>query len=167
MKKAYMLKVIGSNYCKIVFIISLILSYFLIPKTVFTGIYYVLAAVFMLVFAISITCIIRNLKERLMLARTYEGSTLSIIAVVLGLSALQVCGVGAPICGATVGLGIVSVIFPGFFVDFLTDYSVYMILFSIILQLVALYFMNCFKKSNELLTSHCPKYGITFKYIMG
>jgi len=88
-----------------------------------------------------------NIKERIKLARTYKNSILSIIATAIGLSALQVCGVGAPVCTATIGAGILALIFPVTFVEFLSDYSILIISISILFQLIALYFMNCFKTS--------------------
>jgi len=144
----YLFSIFKSKYCLIVFAISLFLSYFLIPKTVFYGWYKILAYTFMISFSLTITCIIRNVKEKILLAKTYKSSVIGIIATALGLTALQVCGVGAPVCGAAVGLGILSSIFPTVFVDVMSKYAVHIIVLSIIFQLVALYFMNCFKEVN-------------------
>jgi len=81
-----------------------------------------------------------------MLSRTYEGSILGTIAIAIGLVALQACGLGAPVCGAAVGMGIFSAIFPSFFMNFFTNYALWIFLVSITFQVRALYFMNCFKK---------------------
>ena len=143
-RQIYLKKVLRSNYCKAVFVIIFILSYFLVPEDVFVGYYILLAVAFMLSISLSLTCIIRNIKERVKLSRTYETSSISVIAAGIGLAALQVCGVGAPVCGASVGLGILSAIFPGVFVNFLQSYAVWIIVISIVLQLIALYEMNCF-----------------------
>ncbi len=151
--KPYIITVLQSHYCQIVFLATLFVSYFLIPAKVFYGWGYVLAISFMLVFALSLTCIIRNVKERILLAKTYKQSIWQIVLIILGLSAFQVCGIGAPICGATVGLGMVSIIFPGVFINFLDEYYLLIILFSIILQLISLYFMKCFKL--ERLVKQC------------
>ncbi len=140
----YFLSVLKSNYCKSVFLITFVLSYFLIPDTVFNGWYYLVAVTFMTTFSLTIMCIVRSVKERLVLAKTYGGSLMTIIATAIGLSALQVCGVGAPICGASIGLGVVSAIFPGFMVEFLESYAVWIIIFSALIQVVGLYYMNCF-----------------------
>ena len=113
----YIIAVLKSKYCEIVFLVSFFLSYFLIPKNVFHGWNQLLAYAFMLVFALTTTCIIRNIKEKILLARTYKSSILGIIAVALGLAALQVCGANAPVCGAAVGVGILSSIFPAVFVN--------------------------------------------------
>ena len=146
----YLFYIFKSKYCLAVFIISLILSYFLIPKTVFYKWYIILAATFMVLFSLTITCMVRNIKEKVMLAKTYKNSIVGIIAIALGLSALQVCGVGAPFCGAAVGLGLFSSIFPAAFMDVMAKYAASFIAFSIVLQLFALYFMNCFKKVKRL-----------------
>ncbi|MCD6477663.1 MAG: hypothetical protein J7K87_01545 [Candidatus Aenigmarchaeota archaeon] len=100
----------------------------------------------MIAMSLSLTCIIRNIKERVKLSKTYETSSISVIAAGIGLAALQVCGVGAPVCGASVGLGILSAIFPGVFVNVLEFYAIWIIVISIALQLIALYEMNCFVK---------------------
>jgi hypothetical protein len=145
MSTPYIITILKSYYCKAVFLLALFGSYFLIPHKVFYGFGYVLAIAFMLAFSLSVTCIIRNIKEKILLARTYKRSVAHIILIALGLSALQVCGVGAPVCGATVGLGVLSIVFPGVFIDFLGDYHLAIIIFSILLQLVSLYFMGCFR----------------------
>lgn len=143
----YIWAVLKSKYCQLVFLISFLASYFLIPKSVFHGWNQLLAYAFMLIFALTVACIVRNIKEKILLARTYKSSILGIIAVALGLAALQVCGANAPVCGAAVGIGILSSIFPAVFVNLMAKPSIHlgMILISIIFQLVALYFMNCWK----------------------
>ncbi len=141
----YLVTILKSHYCKVVLLIAFIGSYFLIPSKVFYGFGYVLAITFMIAFSLSITCIIRNIKEKIMLAKTYKRSVFHIILIGLGLSAFQVCGIGAPVCGATVGLGVLSVIFPGVFIDFLGDYHGAIIIISILLQIISLYYMGCFK----------------------
>ncbi len=145
MSAPYLITILKSHYCKAVLLLALVASYFLIPEKVFYGFGYVLAITFMIAFSLSVTCIIRNIKEKILLAKTYKRSVLHIILIALGLSAFQVCGIGAPVCGATVGLGVLSVIFPGVFIDFLGDYHLLVIVVSILLQLVSLYYMGCFK----------------------
>ncbi len=151
--------VFKSNYCKLVFIIALIGSYFLIPDTVFRGYYYIIAIIFMVTFSLSVMCVIRSVKDKVVLAKTYKSSILSIIATALGLSALQVCGVGAPICGGSIGLGFLSLVFPRFFINFLANYSAVIIFLAIILQLISLYFMGCFSvaKISRLKNKHLDK----------
>ena len=140
-------KVFQSNYCKSVFLITFIGSYFLIPDTVFNGVYYVLAITFMTTFALTLTCLVRSIKEKVVSARTYKGSFLSFLATVLGFSALQVCGIGAPVCGASLRVGFLSVIFPKIVHDFFHEASVWIVGFSILFQLIGLYYMKCLTKN--------------------
>ena len=141
----YLQKVLQSKICILVFITSLIGSYFLIPKTAFYGNTILISLLFMITLATTITCVIRNIKEKIILARTYEGSVISIIATAVGLASLQVCGVGAPVCGAAVGVGILSSIFPYTTVSIISEHAELILIISILLQLISLYFMNCFK----------------------
>ena len=144
----YLFYVLKSKYCIITFVLALFLSYFLIPKTVFYGLYILLAGLFMISFSLSITCIVRNIKEKVLVAKTYKSSVIGLVAAALGLAALQVCGVGAPFCGAAVGLGILSSFLPTAFIDIMSDFAVEFIVVSIFFQLLALYLMNCFKCAN-------------------
>ncbi len=145
----YLFKIFKSKYCIVAFGLSLVLSYFLIPKTAFYGWYAILPVLFMLSFALTLTCVVRNVKERVLLAKTSGSSVLGIIAAALGLTALQVCGIGAPVCGASVAMGLLSAIFPTTFVGLLSRFAVQFTLFSILLQIAALYFMNCFQPMEE------------------
>ena len=146
----YLFYIFKSKYCIIAFILILFLSYFIIPKTSFYAFYTIFVAIFMISFSLTITCIVRNIKEKIILAKTYKSSIIGIIATALGLAALQVCGFGAPVCGAAVGLGILSSILPTAFMKIISRYAIQFLLVSIIFQLVALYIMNCFKKMNEV-----------------
>jgi hypothetical protein len=146
MKDWYLVKIFRSHYCKIVFIISLILAYFLVPQSVFYSWYSLLGVLYMTVFALTLTCIVRNIKEKILLAKTYQSSIIGVLAAALGMAALQVCGIGAPVCGAAISAGLLSVIFPSVFLSFLNKYALLIVVGSIILQGIALYFMNCFRK---------------------
>lgn len=142
----YIFYIFKSKYCLLFFSLSLLLGYILIPKTVFYGWYTILAITFMTLFALAVTCIIRNVKEKIIVVKTYKSSIIGIIAVAIGLVALQACGVGAPICGAAVGFGILSSIFPSVLLWKISKYAIYLLEISIVFQGVALYFMNCFKQ---------------------
>ncbi len=146
MKEMYLFTVLKSNYCKLVLVLSLFVAYMLIPSTVFTGWYTLLAGAFAIAFPLSMMCMIRLIKERAKAASTYSGSAIGLIASIIGLSALQVCGVGAPVCGASLGLGVLSAIFPGVFVNVLEGYSTWFLLLAVISQVASLYFMKCFSK---------------------
>ncbi len=142
----YFLRIFKSNYCKIVFLFSLIGGYFFLPKNLLIYPYIFILILFAIGFSLVLTCLVRNIKERIVLSRTYKSSLLGIIASAFGIAALQACGIGAPVCGASIGAGIVSAIFPGVFTKFLSGYSLYIIAFSLLLQAVSLYLMNCFEK---------------------
>ena len=137
----------SSLYCKVVFLLAFAGSYFLLPEDILLGMHKYIAIAFMFSFSFSIACIVRNIKEKVVLARTYKTSVVSLILSVLGFSAFQVCGINAGMCTATVGMGIVSTIFPSFFVGFLSDFAHLIIWVSVVFQLVALYFMRCFNRS--------------------
>lgn len=142
----FLFKVLKSHYCQIVFLISFGLSYFLIPQRVFTGFYLYLAILYMSLFGLIMACIVRLLKERILLARKTQKSFLGILFSALGLISLQVCGIGAPVCGFSLGQTILFTIFPKVFVHFLTQYALPILLFSIIMQLYFLFSLKCFQK---------------------
>jgi len=134
-----------NNYGKIAFILSLIISYFLIPKTVFYGWYYLIAILFMMTFSLTMTCIIRNIREKIIANKQCKGSFLGLLASIIGISAFQVCTIGAPVCGISLGLGIVSFLFPNILLATMEKYAIFIIFISIGLQLLALCLMKCFK----------------------
>ena len=146
-KKVYLLQVFQSHYCQFVFVASSILGYFVVPKKIFYGYDTILGILFILSFALVMTCLVRQTKERVKIARTYSGAIIGIIATAIGLTALEACGIGAPVCGAMVGVGILSVILPVSAVDIIGRYAVLILIGSVTIQLIALYFMNCFKKT--------------------
>ena len=142
----YLRSVWESHYCKIVFLISVAAGYFLIPNNLFnTWHNVILSIVFILLFATTITCVIRNIKERAVMEKTRNGSALSIIAVAIGVISLQVCVASAPVCGAAVGFGLISLILPTVALGFISQYGTYLIVLSILIQAISLYYMNCFK----------------------
>lgn len=144
--KVYLKKLFESNYCKAVFVISFVVAYFLIPKSVFSGYYSVLGVGFMFSFSLVVTCLVRDVKERVVIERgNYKGHLLGLVFSVVGLTALHTCTVGVHICGAALGLSILSLT-PSFLAGFFVKYSVMIVVFSVVIQLVTLYYMNCFKK---------------------
>jgi hypothetical protein len=65
------------------------------------------------------------------------GSLVNVIAVALGLAALQVCGAGAPVYGTALGVGFMSALFPSFLLNFLTCFGIYILIGSILSHLSA------------------------------
>jgi len=147
MKNIYLLKLLNANTCRIVFVTSFFLAYFLLPEAVFHHANRILAIIYLLTFASLMTCTVRTIRVRVGVARKNGASVFGIIAAVIGISAFQVCGMSAPVCGMSVGIGVVSAIFPSFLVSTLEAYGSLLIYLSIIAQLVALFFLKCLKRS--------------------
>jgi Na+/melibiose symporter-like transporter len=148
-KNTFLYKVLESQYCKIVFVISFVISYFLIPRTVFETQYAYIAIIYMILFSIVLTCIVRTIKERIKSAKTYEKSILGILASGIGLAALQACTLSVS-CSTSVGLSILYLIFPQFFVSFLINYSQYVLIVAILIQAITIYLIGCFKEVLDL-----------------
>jgi len=125
-------------------LVMLVISYFLLPKKVFYGWYNILAILFIILFAITTTYLIRSIKDKVILQRKVKRSIFGIIFSLIGLFAFQVCGIEAPVCGISVGTAIISTIFPSFAFQFLNKYTLYFIYISIVFQLAALFQMKCF-----------------------
>jgi len=149
MQNIYLIRVLKSHYCKLVFLLAFFGSYFLVPEMIFEGNYRLLVLVFMLTFSVVAMCIVRNIKEKIVVANRLKTSLFGLFFYILGLSALQVCGMSATMCTASVGAGLVSVIFPGIFFNYLVEYSVLIVYFSVVTQLFVLYQLKCFTFSNK------------------
>jgi ABC-type multidrug transport system permease subunit len=145
-KNFVIIKVLESNYCKLVFLLSLVLSYFLVPKHLVGFWWNLIIIIFMLVFSLNMTCIVRNIKERIKTAKTTTNSVINLIASGLGIMALQVCGTSGYFCSASILMGLFSSVLPHFLLDFLKEYSLYIILATILFQIISLRNMKCFKK---------------------
>ncbi len=143
MKK--ILKKINTKYCRFVFIISLILWFFMVQKTLFVWSYTILWILFVISFAMTVTCLVKNIKEKIQIANKEKKSIIGIIWAVIWVSAAQVCGVNAMFCGSTIWVWLLSTILPASAVWFLSEYAVSIIILSIITQIIWLYFMKCFK----------------------
>lgn len=137
-------KVFHSNYCKLVFILFLLLGVAITPSKVFYSWYWILGLLFILVFAATMMCLTRNIKEKVVSARKTNSSILSLLGIIIGVSALHMCTIGAPVCGAA-GVGLLALILPTIAYKFMSQFSVYIVILSIILQLWALFSMRCLK----------------------
>ena len=146
MKNYFLFKIFKTKPCLIIFFLGLILGYLIIPKTIFSGFWTLIRITYIILFSIVITCIVRVIKERIINMKQTGAGIISIIAAALGLGAMQVCGVGAPICGATIGVGIISIFFPSISLNFLSHYSLLIIFISMVLEIIAIYYMGCLKK---------------------
>ena len=75
----YLKKIFKSNYCKFVFLLSLILVIILIFKKIFSGYYTIIGVLFILVMSLLLACFVRNIKEKSILAKSQKGSIISIL----------------------------------------------------------------------------------------
>ena len=150
MKKVLFFEILKSDYCKIVFLLSFVASYFLIPHHLFFSKHLLLTIIFMITFSVLVTCSVRNIKEKIAVARTAKTSIWGIIASVLGLTALQVCGLGGAFCGGSIFFGLLTTIIPGVAVNFLTSYAVPLLVVSIVFQILAIWQMGCMKTNKSL-----------------
>jgi hypothetical protein len=92
---------------------------------------------------------VRNIKERIKTAKNTTNSVINLIASGLGIMALQVCGTSGYFCSASILMGVFSSVLPHFLLDFLKEYSLYIILATILFQIISLRNMKCFKKVTE------------------
>lgn len=134
-----------SNYCKTVFFISVFLGYIMLPKNAFHGWMGFLAYIFIGSFALTMTCLVGNIKERIKNAKAYQGSIIGLIASSLGIVALQVCGSNGLFCGASILSGFLSSLLPHFLFSFFETYGHLIIVASILMQIYSLFRMRCIK----------------------
>lgn len=150
MKTIFLLENLKSRYCRFVFLASLIVGYVLTPKNVLTGTRGYVAVIFIVLFAFNLACMVRSIKEKIKTARVYKKSILGLLTSIVGISALQVCGLGTPVCGASMGMGLLSAVFPGFLISKMQPYGEIFLVVSIVLLMISLRTMNClFVKNNK------------------
>ena len=146
----WIVEVFKSRYCWIVFAVALVIGYLLLPGSLFEQdiLVTMLLILFLGVFSISITCIVRNLKEQIVSVRNVEkGSIISAIGSILGFTAIQTCVVSG-VCGVNMFLAILYAVFPAVFVDMFVEYGAFILLISDVILLFSLYYMKCFKTNN-------------------
>ena len=132
----------------IVFFVSLVVIYLLLPAPFFTGYTLFLTVLFMVIFSFSMTCVARNLLDNIRTVRSRtrnlthnrNRSIISMLYSVAGPSAFNTCGALA--CSYGVSLFLLSTFFPAFFLELLSEYSSLIITVFIVLQSGALYQMK-------------------------
>ncbi len=134
-------EVLDSPYCKTALLLSVGTMIVLLPKTLFHGFIAIPALLYVILFSLNITCLIRQTKERS--KATPKNSVVSFIATIVGITTLSTCGISAPMCGATLGMGLFSTITPHFILPLLFRYSAWFLIGAIGLQLYSLYRMQC------------------------
>ena len=144
MSKPYILKLISSPQCIVVAAVSFSLAYILLPVSAFTQAEAVLASAYLLLFSSSTACLVRNLKGRVMAARSMGGSVAYVVSGSLGFTALQACGGSAPTCASGLGVGVLSLVLPQYAVQVSQEYGSILLVVSIVFQAAALLHMGCF-----------------------
>lgn len=130
-------KSILSNYLKIVFIFSLGIGYLLMPEHIAPG-YLPLIVAFVLTFATTMTISIKVAKEQF---KEHHGqSAISVLSSFVGIVAINTCS-AALACG-TIMASLIAVLLPSFAVPFMAEFGIYVVLLSMLLQLIGLYRMR-------------------------
>ena len=130
---------------KVLYLFSILIfayiGYILVPKQVFLSGFWWLAIPFIVSFALVTTCTIRNLRLRFQ----NSGGKKGLLASFFGFGALQVCGLSAYACSTALGFSILASVLPHSFLLIFQQYSVLIILISIIVQIYALFQLDCIK----------------------
>lgn len=143
-----LVRVFKSHVCKLVFLGALAAGYFLVPIARYFGEYRLLVSLFLALFAVSITCLVRTIKDRVLTGVRAGSSVIAILGGIVGLSALQFCSVNAVMCGSTAGFGILSLILPGFALHYLHHHAIAFLTASVVIQSAGLISMGCFQKKD-------------------
>lgn len=128
----------------VLFVLLLVFGYFLTPKHIFLGNYKYLAYIFIVLFAILNYCILKTIYRNYVYNKKQKGFTKGVIASILGVSALQVCGLSAYACSTSIGFTILATFLPHTFLNFLQNYSVEIISISILIQFITIWHLKCF-----------------------
>jgi hypothetical protein len=144
-KLLFSYKNIGYFYYSAVFILSLILGFLLTPGTVLDSETDLLAFTFIILFALTSVCTAKNLKERVVLAKQAKNSAISTFSSILGITALQACGLTSFACGTSIATSLFLTIVPGTLLHTLQKYGPVLLIITIIIQILSLYYMRCFK----------------------
>jgi len=126
------------------FLFLLALGYFVTPQHIFNGNFKYLGFIFILLFAILNYCVIKTIYRNYVYNRKNKSFKRGILASLLGISALQVCGLSAYACSTTVGFTILVTFLPHTFINFLQDFSVEIISVSIFIQALSILHLKCF-----------------------
>jgi len=122
-----------------------VVGYLFILKSGFESGYAWLAIPFIVFFALLTFCMLRNFKSNF----KNKGSKKGFFASILGFGALQVCGLSAYACSTALGFTVLATILPHSVLNIFQQYSIQIILVSIVFQIYALYQLKClnfFKK---------------------
>jgi hypothetical protein len=142
------LDILKSKYCWLVIFISIFLGYFLIIKkfTSFTNFWSILLSVFYIIlFAISNSCLIREIKERSKdSVRSGKSIILSILGTIFGFGAIQLCSISGG-CGINIFTSLLFSILPTSLSLLVVQNGIWILLVSDLLLVFAIYKMRCFR----------------------
>lgn len=145
----YIIKTAKSIYCQIIFVFALIAGYFLLPNRALG----ILEIAFIAIFAITLMCLVKNVKENVQLAKIAGKSAIPLVLYIIGVSSLGICSTSLPVCGVNIGAGIIAIIFPELIKRFLLHYHSLILAASLFLQIAYLFHLKCFSKSNCLMSN--------------
>ena len=129
----------------VVFTVVFIASIFILPSHILSGPYFYLGVLFILLFSLNMTCLVKVMLQRAKVAKARGAGIMGIVATAVGFTALQMCGVGGPLCGALFGSVVFATILPAGSLHYFTAYAVHIVLFAIAVQVASLWLMKCFK----------------------
>lgn len=133
-----------------VFFPAAIGGFLLVPRHVFFEGYAFLAWIYLPVFALTVTCLFKNILGRAKAAKSTGSSFLGIVSTAIGITALQACGLGMAACGSAIGIIFGLAVIPGVVAVFVRNHAPVLIFTSIVFQLIALYFLKCFHGLTDL-----------------
>jgi hypothetical protein len=140
-----MKKIFRSPFFIAVFTAVFLASLFIVPQHILTGEFFLLGVVFITLFSLNIACLVDVMRQRAKVARAKGSGIVGIVATAVGFIALQMCGVGGPLCGAFFGSIVFASVLPAGALHYFTGYAVYIVLAAIAMQVLSLYLMKCWK----------------------
>ncbi len=128
----------------VVFTVAFLLALFILPSHILNGPYVYLGLVFIIVFSLNMTCLVKVMRHRANTAKAQGAGIFGIIGTALGFIALQMCGVGGPLCGALFGSVVFASLLPAGSLGYFTHYAVEMVVMAIVIQIISLWYLKCF-----------------------
>lgn len=132
-------------------LVGICIGYLLTPSDIIHSRLAPVGYVFSIVFATTSVCALSSIKVNFQRQRLAGKSYLGIVVSIFGLVGLQACGIGGAFCGVTTGMSIISVIFPAFMVSTLHTYGIYIVVISVIAQILFLYHSGCLRQMKRSL----------------
>lgn len=132
----------------LIFLFLLMFGFFITPQHIFNGNFKFLGYMFILFFALLNYCIVKTIYRNYVYNKNNLGFKKGIFASIIGISALQVCGLSAYACSTTIGFTFLATFLPYAFLNFLHEFSVEILAISIFVQAFSILHLNCFEIKN-------------------